>query len=221
MMKKDMNSFNKNNITENSINIVNNIIANMEGKSFHNHYHILYDICNFLNKKDIVYLEIGTFAGGSASLVASNENVVNVFSIDLGQPINKEIPLRNVNKFKQDNCKYEYFQGNSTNELIINQVKKEIKNIDILFIDGSHSYEDVIKDFINYSGLVTPNGYIVFDDYLDSEYSPDVYTAVNDIVKKINISDYEIIGSLEYDLLTKTNQPKLKSSNEYILKKIR
>ncbi len=57
------------------------------------------DICESLDHNNISYLEIGTFAGGSASLVSTNSKVKNVYSIDLGSPINKEIPIRNVNKF--------------------------------------------------------------------------------------------------------------------------
>ena len=33
-------------------------------------------------------------------------------------------------------------------------------------------------------------------------------------------NEYEIIGSLNYDLIKKTNNPDLKSSNEFIIRKI-
>lgn len=221
MMKKDMNKFNESNITEDSINKSNFIISNMEGSSFHNHYHLLYDICNTLDKTEITYMEIGTFAGGSASLVSLNEKVCKIYSIDIGNPINKEIPIRNVNKFKHGNCVYEYIQGNSTNKSTINYIKEKISNVDLLFIDGSHSYDDVISDFTNYKDLVSVGGYIIFDDYLDITHSPDVYYAVNDIVKNLNKLEYDVIGSLKYDLLKKTNIPNLFSSNEFILLKIK
>ena len=67
-------------ITKTSLEKVNYIINNMENKSFHNHYHILYDICDSFNHNEIKYLEIGSYAGGSASLVASNEKVKNVYN---------------------------------------------------------------------------------------------------------------------------------------------
>ena len=67
------------NITKNSLDKVNFIIENMENKSFHNHYHILYDICDSFNHNDITYLEIGAFAGGSASLVSTNPKVKKVY----------------------------------------------------------------------------------------------------------------------------------------------
>jgi cephalosporin hydroxylase len=220
-MKKDI--LENNNfftITENSIKKVNYIIDNMENKSFHNHYHILYDICESLDHNNISYLEIGTFAGGSASLVSTNSKVKNVYSIDLGSPINKEIPIRNVNKFKNKQCSYEYFQGSSFDKNLISLVKKTVKSVDILFIDGDHSYEGVLNDFKNFSDLVKPGGYIVFDDYMDNIYSPKVKGAVDYIVLELLNNEYEIIGSLVYPELSLTNIDK-PSSNEFVLKKIK
>ena len=208
-------------ITENSLNIINEIIDKMDKHSFHNHYHILYDLCNSLNKKNITYLEIGAFAGGSASLMSTNENVSRIFSVDIGRPINKEIPIKNVNKFKHNNCKYDYIEGDSTSAKIIEKVTETVGLVDILFIDGDHSYNAVIQDFENYKNLVLKGGFIVFDDYMDSVHSPDVYKAVNHIINFIDKNEYEIIGSLKYDLIKKTNNPQLVSSNEFILRKLK
>lgn len=213
---KESNQFNFE-ITEKSINKINEIMSKMDGHTFHNHYHIIYDICTFLNKKNIVYLEIGTFAGGSASLISTHENVSRVISVDVGNPIKKEIPINNVNKFKHKNCTYEYIEGDSTKEETIRTVYSKLENVDILFIDGDHKYSAVIKDFDNYKNLVSKNGFIIFDDYMDPIHSPDVFTAVNDIVNNINKEEYEIIGSLKYDLISKTNSPNQPSSNEFIL----
>jgi hypothetical protein len=48
-------------------------------------------------------------------------------------------------------------------------VREDIK-IDLLFIDGDHSYEGVKKDFDLYSKLLKPNGLILIHD-TDSSYS--------------------------------------------------
>lgn len=202
-------------ITQESINKVNYIIENMDGNSFHNHYHILYDICNSFNKK-ISYVEIGAFAGGSASLVSLNKNVKNIISIDIGKPMPKEIAIKNVNKFKHNDCSYEYIEGDSKNLTTINHLKNKLNGIDILFIDGDHSLDGVIKDFENYHSLVNSGGFIVFDDYMDEKYSPEVFTAVNSIVQNLNENDFYIIGSLNYPELKNTNVS-LNSSNEFIL----
>jgi predicted O-methyltransferase YrrM len=216
-MKEDNKYFT---IGETSIELVNNIISEMDGKTFHNHYHILYDICESFDKDDLIYLEIGSYCGGSASLVSKSKKVKNVYSIDIGYPINENIPIKNVNKFKHDNCTYEYIKGNSMDKTIVDLVVEKIKNVDVLFIDGDHSEKAVISDFKNYSNLVTKGGYIIFDDYLDKAHSPEVKRAVDSIVRNLNINEFEVIGSLKYNYLYKTNFPELGSSNEFILKKI-
>lgn len=214
-----MKDFNESHITIQSIKKSNSIITTMENKTFHNHYHILYDLCTFLNKENIVYLEIGAFAGGSASLIASHPSVSQVFSIDIGVPIHKEIPIRNVNKYKHANCNYTYIEGDSRDHNVIESVYKMISEVDILFIDGNHTYDAVIADFNNYKKLVNTNGFIIFDDYLDSTHSPEVRPAVDHIVSGLD-GEYEIVGSLSYDLLRRTNTPHLASSNDYILRKL-
>lgn len=208
------------NITQDSIDKSNAIIKNMEGKSFHNHFHILYDIIDSLNKDNVIYLEIGSYCGGSASLVSTNKKVSKVYSVDIGRPYTlKEFSIRNVNKFKHSNCVYEYFHGSSQSNDIISRVKSTVSEVDVLFIDGDHSYEAVIKDFNNYKDLVCKGGFIIFDDYHDKRSSPNVFRAVNNIVKSLSCNEYETIGSLKYDLLSKTNIPHFKSSNEFILMK--
>jgi predicted O-methyltransferase YrrM len=206
-------------ITENSLNKTNEIINNMNGKSFHNHYHILYDICD-LFVGGVTYVEIGTFAGGSASLISTHPKVNKVISIDLGMPINKSIPINNVTKFKHNDCVYDYIEGDSTNPSTIERLRKLTTNVDVLFIDGDHQYDGVIKDFNNYKDFVVKGGYIIFDDYQDYIHSPEVKKAVDDLVGGLNLLEYEILGSIEYDLISKTNVPELSSSNEFILKKL-
>jgi predicted O-methyltransferase YrrM len=165
-------------------------------------------------------VEIGTFAGGSASLISTHPKVKKVISIDLGMPIHKSIPINNVTKFKHNDCVYDYIEGDSADSITIQKLKQLTTNIDILFIDGSHQYDWVIKDFNNYKDFVVKGGYIIFDDYRDYIHSPEVKTAVDDLVRGLNLLEYEILGSIEYDLISKTNVPELSSSNEFILKKL-
>jgi len=206
-------------ISGDSIEITNHIISNMEGGSFHNHYHILYDIALSMDVEEITYLEIGTYAGGSSSLMSKNKKVSKIYSIDTGYPVDKEVAIRNVNFFKHEKCSYEYILGNSRSQSTVDYVFSSVASVDIFFIDGDHSYDAVVNDFFKYKDLVKSGGYIIFDDYLDSMYSPEVFEAVNDIVSQIGDIEYEIIGSLNYDLIKKTNLPDFISSNEFILRK--
>jgi predicted O-methyltransferase YrrM len=47
------------------------------------------------------------------------------------------------------------------------------KEIDLLFIDGDHTYEGVRQDFEAYAPLVKPSGLIVFHDILPHPFAPE------------------------------------------------
>lgn len=201
-----------------SLNRLKVIMQNMKERSFHDHYHILFDIRSSMDKEEVTYLEIGAFAGGSASLMASHPKKTKVFSIDLGQPIAKSVVQENVEYFKNPENPFFYFEGNSQDRRIVDQVQRAVKKVDILFIDGDHTYDGVKHDYNNYKDLVQEGGYIVFDDYMDWQYSPDVKHAVDDIMATLDTDQFEIIGSLVYPELQQSNTP-IESSNEYIIRK--
>jgi predicted O-methyltransferase YrrM len=182
------------NHTKESLEITERISNQMDGNTFHHHYHVLYDIVNLYPRGyDLNYVEIGCYAGGSSCLVSQRKNT-NIFSIDLGTPISPEIPKNNFTKFNIHENKYEYIQGNSHLSETLEKLKKLITDIDILFIDGDHTYSGVKKDFEMYSPLVKRGGYIIFDDYNDHKFSPDVKKYVDDLLPQLN--KYEIIGCL-------------------------
>ena len=207
-------------ITKESLDIVEYIISKGV-KTFHHHYHILYDIANSIEKDEINYVEIGCYAGASACLMLQREKT-NVISIDLGEPISEEIVLKNIeiNNIHKNN--YNYIKGNSqlleTKEILkLKMNKYKSQKIDILFIDGDHSFKGVHNDFNLYQDLISIGGYIVFDDYRDSEHSPYVYGAVNDIISKI--TNYEIIGTIENNL--NAHPYTLKEGNCFIIKRVK
>lgn len=128
----------------------------------------------------------------------------------------KDTLIKNLNKFGTNYTIHQNFSSDKT------LLEKLDNDYDIIFIDGSHLYKDVISDFQNYERLLNKGGFLVFDDYHDKKYSPDVFEAVNNIVSNINKKNlqYEIIGSLPnyqnaLPQLTDSNH-----SNEYIIRKI-
>jgi hypothetical protein len=201
-------------VTKESLEIVREISDKINNQTFHHHYHILYDIASSYDSSyDINYLEIGCYAGGSACLMLQRPNT-NVISIDLGYPIDKEVVIQNTNKLNKHNNKYTYIKGSSHNYDTISKLESELNGnkLDILFIDGDHSYNGVINDFNNYSKYVKDGGYIVFDDYNDIQYSPEVKKAVDDI----DFKGYEVLGTFGDEFGARPNGLK---SNEFVIKK--
>ena len=185
--------------TKYSLELIEIISNQINNQTFHHHYHILYDIANsYADDYKLNYVEIGCYAGGSACLMLQRKNT-NVFSIDLGNPINPEIVKQNINKLNKHNNNYFYIKGSSHDLETLNTLIKYIDEIDVLFIDGDHFYDGVILDFEMYSKLVKNGGYIIFDDYNDYQYSPQVKPAVDNIVSNLKNS-YNIIGTVKNTL---------------------
>jgi predicted O-methyltransferase YrrM len=203
--------------TQTSLIEVENISNQINNKTFHHHYHILYDIANsYPNDYKLNYVEIGCYAGGSACLMLQRENT-NVFSIDLGNPINPEIVKQNINKLNKHNNNYLYIKGSSHDLETLNTLIKYIDEIDVLFIDGDHTHEGVIMDFVIYSKLVKSGGYIIFDDYNDYQHSPEVKPAVDNIISNLKNS-YNIIGTVKNTLGARPSE--LIDGNCFIIQKL-
>jgi predicted O-methyltransferase YrrM len=207
-------------ITQKSIDLLGEITS-AGVQTFHHHYHILYDIADSISKKEINYVEIGCYAGGSACLMLQRTKT-NVISIDLGEPISEEVVRKNTENHNIHKNNFSYIKGNSQ----VLETKERLKSImhgyksqeiDILFIDGDHSFNGVHNDFNLYEDLVSIGGYIVFDDYNDPEHSPDVNGAVNNIVS--NLKNYEVIGTIENNL--GAHPSSLIEGNCFVIKRIK
>lgn len=197
-----------------SLELLQEISDKINNQTFHHHYHILYDIANTFDN-EINYVEIGCYAGGSACLMLQRPNT-NVISIDIGQPIPKSVVLNNVNKLNKYNNKYLYLQGNSQSDQMFQRLYNTIKEIDILFIDGDHTYNGVYNDFHQYERLVKVGGYIIFDDYHDSD-TPGVKKAVDELIT-IN-THYSVIGTLENKFNARGGAKDCTKNNCFIIRK--
>ena len=203
--------------TKNSLNEVVKISNEINNQTFHHHYHILYDIAtSYPIDYKLNYVEIGCYAGGSACLMLQRKNT-SVFSIDLGTPIHPSLVSENVNKLNKHNNNYNYIQGSSHDFNVFNKLNDYINEIDILFIDGDHSFDGVIKDFEMYSKLVKSGGYIIFDDYNDYQHSPAVKHADDGLVSNLK-NDYNIIGTIQNTLGARPAE--LIEGNCFIIQKI-
>jgi len=203
--------------TQESLNITRYISDNINNQTMHHHYHILYDIANtYPQDTNITYVEIGCYAGGSACLMLQRPNT-NVISIDLGYPINESVVYDNVLRLNKFNNSYNYLKGDSQTYGMVDRLKELINEIDILFVDGDHSSQGVINDFMLYKDLVKKGGYIVFDDYNDAQHSPAVKPTVDNLIPSLK-STYNIIGTLPN--IYGARPDTLLEGNDFIIQKI-
>ena len=74
---------------------------------------------------------------------------------------------------QQFNLKKDYtiYHGSSTDESIIEKAKYTAP-YDILYIDGSHKYEDVVSDLAHYPQMIKQGGYLLIDDACNDMNQP-------------------------------------------------
>lgn len=164
-----------------------------EELSFHDFIKLLGFLCVELSslKGDVV--EIGVWKGKSLAFMQrlSNDStkVIGIDPCELEGQRN-ELNYFQHNLFSQSHIVVGYSQTS------IDQVLTISRNFKILHIDGGHARENVWMDFLIYERFVVPGGYIVFDDYRDSQYCPEVGPTI-DRMRDLGLFDqYHIVGSV-------------------------
>uniref|UniRef100_A0A6C0HDU7 Methyltransferase n=1 Tax=viral metagenome TaxID=1070528 RepID=A0A6C0HDU7_9ZZZZ len=197
--------------------LVKQISDTMQGNTFHHHYYILYDLRTILGSSKKVYTEIGTYHGGSLSFMLQHDYDTEYICIDPcmypDQSKNIENNIKKFNKYDRKVMLYKQFSNDKT---LIEHLKTINFKTDILFIDGDHSENGVISDALLYKDFINPGGFIIFDDYNDELYSPDVKKAVDKIVNYLN--NYEIIG--DFENINEVYPSNITRINEFIVRKI-
>jgi predicted O-methyltransferase YrrM len=138
------------------------------------------------------FLEIGTKWGGNFYILASicSDNSKKI-SIDLpgaeyGGWVLKEHPylgdtLTKRNKFLMSNFSNVHLIENNSHYLSSRIAVEKIlghEKLDMLYIDGDHSYDGVKKDYEMYQDLVKKDGWIIFHDINDSKHHRDMGVGV-------------------------------------------
>jgi hypothetical protein len=95
-------------------------------------------------------------------------DIGSTYVIDACNGIGGPNDLENENSFYRTHFYPRFIKETSENTFYNFFVRQDIK-IDLLFIDGDHSYEGVKKDFELYSTILSDNGIIIIHD-TDSEY---------------------------------------------------
>ena len=161
------------------------------------------NICEFLNlaqQGNFTYTGVDIFSDDNSDhdeikpKYISNQKFSNPFkhiyyNLYLKENLNS---LESVKRFlKKFENKISLHKGDS-NKVLKNL---DLKKIDFAFIDGGHSYQTTLNDLkYIYANMKGKKGTIVCDDYQDASYITEVKKAIDDYVKKENLSLRTIEG---------------------------
>ena len=116
-------------------------------------------------------VEIGTASGGVFFVLCKvADNNATLISIDDGEGRYGDTKLaiteEELRRYGKDGQTIHAIRKDSHMDLTKGKLLKLLngRQIDLLFIDGDHTYEGVKKDYAMYSTLVKENGFIVFHD---------------------------------------------------------
>lgn len=135
-----------------------------------------HEFAALLNIADIekveTILEIGVGNGGTSWAWTKLSSLKNLIVIDLPEGPwggnRKEVLEQSFDSISSNapHVQVKAIWGNSQNSECLEEVKKTLEGgkIDLLFIDGDHSYNGVKTDFLTYTPLVKPGGLVVLHD---------------------------------------------------------
>ena len=119
-------------------------------------------------------IEVGVRRGGTTFHLLDHCKNLTIFGIDT-----------DISQFYSNEIKNKYgdrlvaIEGYS--EIVADQIP--MNSVDLVFIDGNHSYEYVYKDIVKYSPKLKPNGLLTGHDI---DY-PGVNRAVQELVKNYDV----------------------------------
>ena len=133
-------------------------------------------------------IETGRYNGGSCFLLACAAPDVPIYSIDLA-PKNDAL-LRQ--KFAEHGvgAKVELIVGDSQK-----QKYPQIGTVDVLFVDGDHTYDGCMNDMVNWYGNLAVNGHLILhDSYLGHWGVQDAIADFMDLHPELQVVQSPFIG---------------------------
>lgn len=173
--------------------IFNAVRSSIDGRIPHDHMTILYVLRELLGGKCQTYLEIGVHNGGSMAVAMQSRYSCRFYGIDMFEKVVEnprweyfradklscQKASKNIKNCNIHNHSFTIIEGNSRDKTVID-IARDIGTIDLLFIDGDHTYGGVKSDFENYAPLVSSGGLVVFDDY-NPHGHPDIVRFVDEL----------------------------------------
>ena len=133
------------------------------------------------------FAEIGRFKGGSTIVFAAAlPDGVELWSYDLHVALRPDMPGAELDAELHDALARYGLDGKV--HLVVadsRTVDPPAEPLELLFIDGDHSYEGARADFERWSAFVRPNGHLLFHDAVDTGGYGNVYPGVARLVAEV------------------------------------
>jgi predicted O-methyltransferase YrrM len=187
----------------------NNIVNSIGGWITQPEANLLYTLAKNCTGKGVI-VEIGTWKGKSTACLgfgSKDGNNVKIVTIDphTGSPFERQLyknPIWTYDEFKK-NMKKAKLENIVTAKVATSEkiVKRWKKPVELLWIDGSHVYEEVKKDFKLWYPHVVNGGIIVMDDTINIKGPRRV--ALDNIYLSNKFIDIGIVDKISYGKKTK------------------
>jgi len=146
--------------------------------------------------KKIIGVEVGVLEGKRSQLFLSINNKINIIGIDpiIPDSMNPNL-IGNINEINrrtsQYGDRYKFIKDYSHN--VVNDIPS---NIDFIFIDASHHYEDVKKDYEMFIDKIKKNGLIYFHDSRMNRGGANFHVGPSKLVDEliVNNKNIDLIG---------------------------
>lgn len=143
------------------------------------YYRFLAGLCSVVDAKQV--LEIGTHYGGSI-MAMSRGTGKDAFLVTV------DVIMRNTERFKQYPNVHRVL-GNSISDAVAKKVYVLFHPpIDVLYIDSTHTYEDVMANIQMYKGL-KPR-FVVLDDIHINDSMKSLWTTLQNKYECIDVSEW-------------------------------
>lgn len=129
-------------------------------------------------KRNLRGVEVGVLIGGNARDMIENLDIEMIYLVDnfaIGGEKLKKSALFYMSPYERQ---IKWYFCDST------QIKDDIKDLDFVYIDGSHSYKNVISDITYWLPRIKEGGVLGGHDYGSNE--PGVIKAVDELFKEKN-----------------------------------
>jgi hypothetical protein len=161
--------------------------------SFHPYVKLLGYLCIDLGPLEGDIVEIGVWKGKSLALMRRLAQAPSrVIGIDPCELQGQAEELSYFHNALFPDCIL--IRGHS--QLAVGALLGLTSKIKLLHIDGGHLAFNVWMDFLIYDHFVVPGGYVVFDDYADAKFSPEVGPTIDRMNELGVFKNYHVIGSV-------------------------